>query len=202
MAVLSWAFIAATVAQGAIATTEGLSPFTNPLKRQEPGSPAYICHEACGQAILAARASEDVCSDDDFLANYDTCLKCSGPDNIDIWKIYGRTLSGFGESCGLSTTPVSGDSTDAGPTTSATPTSTASARSTTSSSVISITAAPTTSTTTAGETNTASAAPTPATNETATTTVAVPINAADAPPGNAFGLYAAAALGALYAIVH
>ncbi|KAI0465658.1 hypothetical protein F4859DRAFT_500116 [Xylaria cf. heliscus] len=199
---LKWALGATIAAQGAIATTDQLSLFATLLRRQEPGSPAYICHEDCGQAILAARASKDVCSDDDFLTNYDACLKCSGPDNIDIWKIYGGTLSGFGESCGLSTTPVSGDSADTGSTTSATPTSTVSVESTTSSSVIIMTDAPAASTTAAGETIATSVVSTPATNGTATTTGTVPINAAGALSRNAFGLYAVAALGALYALVH
>ncbi|KAI0436107.1 hypothetical protein F4803DRAFT_543405 [Xylaria telfairii] len=198
MVKLNWALAAAITARGAIATTDKLLLFDDLLKRQEPGSAAYNCHEACGQAISAARASKDVCNDDDFLINYDTCLKCSGPDNIDIWKIYGRTLSGFGESCGLSTTPASGDSTNPGSTTSTIPTSTVSAE--TPSSSISITAAPTASTATTGESDATSTVPTATTNGTAITTGAVPVNVADALSGNAFGVYAAAALGVLYAI--
>ncbi|KAI8948053.1 hypothetical protein F4801DRAFT_581807 [Xylaria longipes] len=195
MVKFNWALAAAVAAQGAIATTDKLSLLLNVLKRQEPGSAAYSCHAACGQAILAARASEDVCSNDDFLTNYDTCLKCSGPDNIDIWKIYGGTLSGFGKSCGLSTTPVSGGSTGAGSA------STVPVVSVTSS-VISITSAPTETITTPGDASATSAVSTPATNGTTTTTGVVPVNAADALSVKAYGLYAAGALVALYIVVH
>ncbi|KAI0551718.1 hypothetical protein F4679DRAFT_582178 [Xylaria curta] len=187
---LGWVLAAAVGAGGVSAITDE-STFSNLLKRQEPGSPAYSCHQACGEAILAARASKDVCSDDDFLANYDTCLKCSGPDNIDIWKIYGQTLSGFGESCGLSTTPVSGSSDDVG----------SASSSTTSAGSIIRTAPPTASATTAIETSAISVVPTPTTNGTAIPTGGVPVSAADSLPGNGIGLYLAVVLGALCAIV-
>ncbi|KAI1734978.1 hypothetical protein F4680DRAFT_453373 [Xylaria scruposa] len=197
---LCWILVAAAGAEGMSAITDELSTFSNLHERQEPGSPAYSCHQACGQAILAARASKDVCSDDDFLANYDTCLKCSGPDNIDIWKIYGQTLSGFGESCGLSTTPVSGSPGDPGSGNSAILTSTMSTGTMTSLSIIS-TAPPTASATTTIETGATSAVPTPTTNGTAVTTGVVPVSAADALSGNGIGLYLAVVLGALCAIV-
>lgn len=106
------------------------------LKRQEPGSPAYNCHNTCGefsclhlgracifcffrrltshlpqtgQAIRQGRFSGDArCSNDVFKTNYANCLKCSGPDNANIWSMYGRTLENYGRACGLSTTPASG----------------------------------------------------------------------------------------------
>jgi hypothetical protein len=46
-----------------------------------------------------------------FLNDYQACLDCAGPSNQDIWQYYGGTLSGYGQSCGLSTTPVSNTST-------------------------------------------------------------------------------------------
>ncbi|KAI0190515.1 hypothetical protein EV127DRAFT_495227 [Xylaria flabelliformis] len=190
---LNWILLAAVGAEGVSEIMDEFSTFTNLQKRQEPGSAAYSCHEACGQAILAARASKDVCSDDDFLTNYDTCLKCSGPGNIDIWKIYGQTLSGFGESCGLSTTPVSN-----GSDISTILTSTTSAGSTTSL-LISITAPPTALATTAISTSAISVIPTPTASETVVTTGVVPVSAADALSGNGLGLYLAV-LGALCAI--
>ncbi|KAI1748983.1 hypothetical protein F4782DRAFT_515297 [Xylaria castorea] len=202
MVTLNWVFAAAIAAGGTVAKIDELSLFANLLKRQEPGSAAYRCHEACGQAILSARDSKDACSNDDFLTNYDTCLKCSGPDNIDIWKIYGQTLSGFGESCGLSTTPVSSGSDDLGSASSTTSTSTISTGSMTSLSVISITTAPTALATTADEISATSAVPSPTSNGAVATTGAAPANAANAVSRNGFGLYAAVTLGALYAIVH
>ncbi|TRX96318.1 hypothetical protein FHL15_002590 [Xylaria flabelliformis] len=181
------------------AISDELSIFADFHKRQEPGSAAYSCHEACGQAILAARASKDVCSDDDFLTNYDTCLKCSGPDNIDIWKIYGQTLSGFGEICGLSTIPVSNGPGDLVSENSTVLTSTTSSGSMTSL-PISITAPPTMLATTAIETSAISVIPTPTTSETVVTTGVVPVSAADALSGNGLGPYLAAVLVALCAI--
>ena len=69
-----------------------------------------------GQAIIQARNGGDgVCTDDAFVSNYENCLQCSGPDNVDIWRFYGNSLSRAGESCGLPTTPLSGEQPDVGP---------------------------------------------------------------------------------------
>lgn len=68
-----------------------------------------------GQAIIQARNSDDVCTDDIFLTDYQNCLQCSGPDNVDIWRYYGGTLTTAASSCGLSTTPLSGEQPDVGP---------------------------------------------------------------------------------------
>ncbi|KAJ2996512.1 hypothetical protein NUW58_g950 [Xylaria curta] len=153
MVKLNLALAAAIVAHGAIAATvDEQSLFANLLKRQEPGTPKYKCHEACGGAILAARAAgDDVCKDDAFLSNYNSCLKCAGPGNFDIWNIYGRTLSGFGESCGLSTTPEAGNSGGAESTTPAAPTSTEAAEPSITSSVADPTTTPDQATTASPE---------------------------------------------------
>merc|ERR1711939_1046289 len=95
------------------------------LKRQEPGTPLYACHESCGTAITFSRG-DSPCTDDAFLSDYQECLECAGPDNFNIWRYYGGTLTTAGTSCGLSTTPVSGSSSSttsssAAPTTSSTP---------------------------------------------------------------------------------
>ncbi|KAF2475062.1 uncharacterized protein BDR25DRAFT_301542 [Lindgomyces ingoldianus] len=85
------------------------------LIRQEPGTPAYNCHDNCGQAITLSKANANVCENEAFLSDYKNCLQCSGPDNEDIWKMYGNTLSKVGASCDLSTTPLSGKQPDVGP---------------------------------------------------------------------------------------
>ncbi|KAI6588873.1 hypothetical protein MCOR12_008981 [Pyricularia oryzae] len=83
------------------------------LKRQEPGTPAYNCHNTCGQALRQGRFSGDArCSNDVFLTNYKNCLQCSGPDNHNIWTFYGNSVGSFGRACGLSTTPLSGKQPD------------------------------------------------------------------------------------------
>ncbi|KAI1143543.1 hypothetical protein F5Y05DRAFT_408988 [Hypoxylon sp. FL0543] len=97
------------------ASTDELQLFARLLKRQEPGSPAYNCHDNCGQAIIQGRSSSDVCHDDIFLSDYKACLQCAGPDNQDIWQYYGGTLTKDATSCGLSTTPLSGKQPDVGP---------------------------------------------------------------------------------------
>ncbi|KAH9222429.1 hypothetical protein DL95DRAFT_454440 [Leptodontidium sp. 2 PMI_412] len=92
------------------------------LKRQEPGTPLYECHSACGTAITLSRGPSP-CTDNVFLTDYADCLVCSGPDNFNIWRYYGGTLTTAGSACGLSTTPVSGTpttSSTSGPTTEST----------------------------------------------------------------------------------
>ncbi|KAI0111264.1 hypothetical protein GGR51DRAFT_71616 [Nemania sp. FL0031] len=200
MVKLNWILAAAIATHGAVAAVDELSLFASLLRRQEPGSDEYNCHEACGEAIIEGRASDDVCSDDEFLTNYSSCLKCAGPDNFDIWKYYGTTLSGYAEPCGLSTTPESGSSTTTAAASSVVPTSTQPAQSETSSFAISVTTLPVGSTTTSAAASVTSYSSTPAANGTATTTGVVQVtNAANALSCN---LYGAAALGALYAIIN
>ncbi|KAH6670489.1 hypothetical protein B0J14DRAFT_485723 [Halenospora varia] len=82
------------------------------LKRQEPGTNAYNCHDNCGQAIIGSR-STGYCTNPAFLSNYANCLVCAGPDNVNIWTMYGTTLTRAATSCGgLSTTPLSGKQPD------------------------------------------------------------------------------------------
>jgi hypothetical protein len=50
-----------------------------------------------------------------FKTNYQNCLQCAGPDNYNIWRMYGNTLSAAGSSCGLSTVPLAGKQDDVGP---------------------------------------------------------------------------------------
>ncbi|KAI4868597.1 hypothetical protein F4820DRAFT_409854 [Hypoxylon rubiginosum] len=117
MITVRWALGAIVAATAVSASADELQLFARLLKRQEPGTPAYNCHDNCGQAIIQGRSSADVCNDEIFLSDYQACLQCSGPDNEDIWKYYGGTLSTSAASCGLSTTPLSGEQPDVGPAT-------------------------------------------------------------------------------------
>ncbi|KAH7402080.1 hypothetical protein DE146DRAFT_754683 [Phaeosphaeria sp. MPI-PUGE-AT-0046c] len=87
--------------------------FASLLKRQAPGTPSYNCHDNCGTAITLSR-QPNACSNPAFKTNYNNCLQCAGPDNYDIWKMYGRTLSSAGAGCGLSTEPLAGKQEDVG----------------------------------------------------------------------------------------
>lgn len=71
-------------------------------------------NSSTGTAITLSR-QPGVCTNAAFKTNYNNCLQCSGPDNYDIWKMYGRTLSSAGASCGLSTEPLAGKQEDVGP---------------------------------------------------------------------------------------
>ncbi|KAH3986371.1 hypothetical protein HBI44_076810 [Parastagonospora nodorum] len=84
------------------------------LKRQAPGTPSYNCHDNCGTAISLSR-QPNKCDNDAFKTNYKNCLQCAGPDNYNIWRMYGNTLGTAGASCGLSTEPLAGKQDDVGP---------------------------------------------------------------------------------------
>lgn len=75
----------------------------SPLTLPSPNS------HASGTALTLAKASQDVCDSVDFLTAYANCLHCSGADNEDIWRYYGRGLSPVGEACGLETEPKEGE---------------------------------------------------------------------------------------------
>jgi hypothetical protein len=91
MVVIRFILGVAAVASAVAATADAdLQLFSRLLKRQAPGSPEYNCHDNCGQAIIQARASPSYCTDNIFLTDYKNCLQCSGPDNVNIWSMYGR----------------------------------------------------------------------------------------------------------------
>ncbi|KAI1382295.1 hypothetical protein F4677DRAFT_440095 [Hypoxylon crocopeplum] len=155
MVAARWALGAIVAATAVSASTDELQFLARLLKRQEPGSPSYNCHDNCGQAIIQGRTSSDVCNDEIFLADYQACLQCAGPDNQDIWQYYGTTLTRDATPCGLSTSPLSGTQPDVGPAVPASTAATTVAQSTSS------TAAPTseassTETTTTTEASTTS----------------------------------------------
>ncbi|KAL5391430.1 hypothetical protein DPSP01_001298 [Paraphaeosphaeria sporulosa] len=99
-------------------TTASFTPdafFATLLKRQAPGSPEFACHDNCGTAITVSKASSGYCTDDVFLYDYENCLQCAGPDNVDIWKYYGGSLTTAAGKCsGLETEPRSGKQEDVG----------------------------------------------------------------------------------------
>ncbi|KAI2629631.1 hypothetical protein GGR54DRAFT_649991 [Hypoxylon sp. NC1633] len=160
------AIIAATTIS---ASTDELQLFARLLKRQEPGSASYNCHDNCGQAIIQGRSSSDACNDNIFLTDYKACLQCAGPDNQDIWQYYGGTLTTDASKCGLSTTPLSGKQPDVGPALAASTSGTSVAQSATSSS----TAEPTSeATTTDAPTSTVVFTTTPTTSETTASALA------------------------------
>ncbi|KAH7132272.1 hypothetical protein B0J11DRAFT_221983 [Dendryphion nanum] len=103
---------AACVSASALANEDAY--FSALLKRQEPGTPAFNCHDNCGLAISLSRESSP-CSNSRFLGSYANCIQCSGPDNYNIWRYYGFTLTPAGTSCGLETTPKSGKQPDVPP---------------------------------------------------------------------------------------
>ncbi|KAI1448091.1 hypothetical protein F5Y02DRAFT_334354 [Annulohypoxylon stygium] len=114
MVATRWTLAAVLAATAVSASTDELQFIARLLKRQDPGTPAYNCHDNCGQAIIQGRNSADVCNDEIFLTDYKNCLQCSGPDNQDIWQYYGTTLTKDASPCGLSTTPLSGTQPDVG----------------------------------------------------------------------------------------
>ncbi|EPE32752.1 hypothetical protein GLAREA_07886 [Glarea lozoyensis ATCC 20868] len=64
------------------------------------------------QAIIGSR-SPGYCTNPTFLSNYENCLQCAGPDNVNIWTFYGNSLTRAATSCGgLSTSPLSGPQED------------------------------------------------------------------------------------------
>ena len=107
--------IASFIALSSASLTPEDHLFSALLKRQEPGTPSYDCHDNCGTAITVSKAGGDFCTDEVFLYDYNNCLQCSGPDNFDIWKYYGRSLGKAAETCeGLETEPKSGKQEDVG----------------------------------------------------------------------------------------
>ncbi|OTA88147.1 hypothetical protein M434DRAFT_15098 [Hypoxylon sp. CO27-5] len=142
MITVRWALGAILAASAVSASADELQLFARLLKRQEPGSPSYNCHDNCGQAIIQGRNSADVCHDDIFLTDYKACLQCAGPDNQDIWQYYGNSLTRTATPCGLSTTPLSGKQPDVGPAIPATSSSSSSTPQSTPSATSSPTEAP------------------------------------------------------------
>ncbi|KAF1929504.1 uncharacterized protein M421DRAFT_121562 [Didymella exigua CBS 183.55] len=88
------ALLAAASATGLVTREDAY--FAALLKRQEPGTPGYNCHDNCTV----------------FVTDYNNCLKCSGSDNYNIWRYYGSTLRSAGGKCGLDTEPLAGKQDD------------------------------------------------------------------------------------------
>ncbi|TKX21220.1 hypothetical protein C1H76_6761 [Elsinoe australis] len=86
--------------------------FARLLKRQQPGTPQYDCHAACGGVITASR-TEGFCNNDTFKANFDSCMDCA--QVYGIWQYYGTTVSRAAATCNLeiNLTPAPASSTSA-----------------------------------------------------------------------------------------
>ncbi|KAF0644711.1 hypothetical protein FPSE5266_11385 [Fusarium pseudograminearum] len=79
-------------------------PDTVPLvKRQQPGTPQYACHEDCGLLITLARENKDFCDSQEWNEHYDKCIECA--ETYGIWKYYGSGVSKVAGQCDLSPTP-------------------------------------------------------------------------------------------------
>lgn len=97
-------------------------PDTVPLvKRQQPGTPQYACHEDCGKPesspeknevetnfytgllITLARENKDFCDSQEWNDHYDQCMECA--ETYGIWKYYGSGVSKVAGQCDLSPTP-------------------------------------------------------------------------------------------------
>ncbi|KAI0898441.1 hypothetical protein F4806DRAFT_458399 [Annulohypoxylon nitens] len=177
MVATRWTLAVVLAATAVSASTDELQFIARLLKRQDPGTPAYNCHDNCGQAIIQGRNSADVCNDEIFLTDYKNCLQCSGPDNQDIWQYYGTTLTKDASPCGLSTTPLSGTQPDVGEaipagssSTSSTASEASSATSTTATEATSEESSSATATATATETPTATGSATSEATATASAT--------------------------------
>lgn len=96
-------------------------PDTVPLvKRQQPGTPQYACHEDCGKyamvlstcvitnkfplGLLITLARETgFCDTDEWNERYGRCMACA--NTYGIWKYYGEGVEKAAEQCDLSPSP-------------------------------------------------------------------------------------------------
>ncbi|KAF5676545.1 hypothetical protein FHETE_2041 [Fusarium heterosporum] len=72
------------------------------MKRQQPGTPQYECHEDCGLLITLAR-EKGFCDSEEWNEHYDRCMECA--NTYGIWKYYGEGVSKVAEQCELSPSP-------------------------------------------------------------------------------------------------
>ncbi|KAM0552695.1 hypothetical protein ACHAPJ_007792 [Fusarium lateritium] len=98
-------------------------PDTVPLmKRQQPGTPQYACHEDCGLLITLGR-EEGFCDNDEWNERYGRCMTCANTYNI--WQYYGNGVTSAAKKCGLSPTPKPSGAAAASTTAESKPSSTA-----------------------------------------------------------------------------
>ncbi|KAF2762225.1 hypothetical protein EJ05DRAFT_473140 [Pseudovirgaria hyperparasitica] len=83
------------------------------LKRQEPGTPAYNCHAACGGVLTIGRGGGEYCDNAEYQSNLQSCLDCANTYNI--WYIYGNGVSGLAKQCQDDATPSPSGFEGAGP---------------------------------------------------------------------------------------
>ncbi|KAI8267300.1 hypothetical protein K4K58_008198 [Colletotrichum sp. SAR11_239] len=72
------------------------------MRRQDPGTPAYACHENCGLLITLGR-TDGFCDNAEWNTRYDACMACA--NNFGIWIYYRNGVTTAAEKCGLSPTP-------------------------------------------------------------------------------------------------
>ncbi|KAF4949141.1 hypothetical protein FSARC_13579 [Fusarium sarcochroum] len=78
-------------------------PDTVPLmKRQQPGTPQYACHEDCGLLITLGR-EDGYCDNDEWNERYGRCMTCANTYNI--WQYYRNGVTSAAKECDLSPTP-------------------------------------------------------------------------------------------------
>ncbi|KAF5020534.1 hypothetical protein F66182_7433 [Fusarium sp. NRRL 66182] len=78
-------------------------PDTVPLlKRQQPGTPQYACHEDCGLLITLGR-EEGYCDNDEWNERYGRCMDCALTYNV--WQYYRSGVTSAADGCGLTPAP-------------------------------------------------------------------------------------------------
>ncbi|EQB46598.1 hypothetical protein CGLO_14337 [Colletotrichum gloeosporioides Cg-14] len=66
------------------------------MRRQDPGTPAYACHENCGLLITLGR-TDGFCDNAEWNTRYDACMACA--NNFGIWIYYRNGVTTAAEKC-------------------------------------------------------------------------------------------------------
>ncbi|KAF5024495.1 hypothetical protein F66182_3435 [Fusarium sp. NRRL 66182] len=72
------------------------------MRRQEPGTPLYACHENCGLLITLGR-QPGYCTNAEWRQRYRNCMACANTYNI--WQYYRSGVTAAARPCGLNPTP-------------------------------------------------------------------------------------------------
>ncbi|KAF6827390.1 hypothetical protein CMUS01_09012 [Colletotrichum musicola] len=71
-------------------------------KRQDPGTPRYLCHENCGTLITIGR-TENYCDTSEWTTRYSACMECA--NEFGIWMYYSSGVTNAAKVCGLTPVP-------------------------------------------------------------------------------------------------
>ncbi|KAF6812137.1 hypothetical protein CPLU01_14960 [Colletotrichum plurivorum] len=71
-------------------------------KRQDPGTPRYLCHENCGTLITISR-TENYCDTTEWTTRYSACMECA--NEFGIWMYYSSGVTNAAKVCGLTPVP-------------------------------------------------------------------------------------------------